>query len=66
MYANRIRGFIGLENWSNNSCFGYVIKALERSGYKHEEIERIVRAVRTEFEWMTVGEAKEHYERGPY
>jgi Holliday junction resolvasome RuvABC DNA-binding subunit len=56
-----------MELWTNSACFGYVIKALESLGYKPDEIQRVVNEMKYEgFEWTTLEEAEQHYQRSSY
>jgi len=55
-----------MEQWSNNACLGYVIKAMRDAGKKSAEIRDMVTAVRGQFDWVSVEEAKEIYNKSPY
>ena len=56
------------EEWSNNACRGYVIKAMENCGFSSDDIRRMmaIRQVLTElyevFDFCAVEEAAHYYE----
>ncbi|WP_379143532.1 hypothetical protein [Paenibacillus sp. sgz500992] len=52
-----------MEQWSNNACLGYILAALERKGWAKEQIREVTRAVYHEFDFKTVKEAANLYER---
>lgn len=54
------------EVWSNNACLGYVIDALERSGYESAEIQKIVSVLKESFDFLSLDEAAEHYCHSQY
>lgn len=49
------------EQWSNNSCLGYLIVALEDLGYTEKAIQDIVLATQSTFNSMTTKEAADYY-----
>lgn len=55
-----------MEEWSNNACLGYAIMGAKKLGYSEEQIKELVRAIYGEFDWKTVEEAKEVYNKSPY
>jgi hypothetical protein len=55
-----------MEQWSNNACLGYVIKGLREMGMSEDKIWNIVKSVRAEFDWITVEEAADIYNKSPY
>lgn len=55
-----------LEIWSNSSCLGYLIYALEQLGYYVKEIGGIVNAVKENFGVVSVEEAEVHYQNSRY
>lgn len=55
-----------MDQWSNNACLGYIVAALERKGWSEEEIKEVVRAVYTEFDFKTIDEARNIYNKSPY
>lgn len=55
-----------MEEWSNNACLGYIIKGLEKRGKSEEEIDEVVRAVRSQFDWVSVKEAADIYNKSSY
>ena len=54
------------ENWSNNSCRGYVIKAMENLNFKESDIKKVIQELRYIFDEMTLKEADEHYCKSRY
>lgn len=66
-----LRYLIGQEQssesrWSNNACLGYAILGAEKLGYKDEQIKELMRAVYGEFDWKSVDEAKDVYNKSSY
>lgn len=55
-----------MEMWSNNACLGYVIKGLQGMGIREEEIQQAVSAIRGQFDWISVEEAADIYNKSPY
>lgn len=56
-----------MEQWSNNACFGYAIAAAERIGMKSEQIDDLVKTMRSIMDMdLSVEEAKEVYNKSPY
>ncbi|GGF72275.1 hypothetical protein GCM10010912_16740 [Paenibacillus albidus] len=51
-----------MQQWSNNSCLGYIRSALERKGWPEEKIREVVKAVYSEFDFKTLEEARKVYE----
>lgn len=52
--------------WSNGSCRGYVIYAMENCGFKSADIRRVVAELHEVFDFKTLEEAEEHYQNSPY
>lgn len=52
--------------WSNNACLGYAILGAKKLKYSENEIEKLIRAIYGEFNWKSVDEAKETYNKSPY
>lgn len=52
--------------WSNHSAFGYAILAAERAGFSENDIQRLVRALRSQFDTVSLEEAAECYRKSPY
>lgn len=52
--------------WSNNASLGYAILGAKKLGYSEEQIGKLIRAIYSEFDWKSVEEAKEVYNRSPY
>lgn len=55
-----------MEEWSNNACLGYVIRAAVSLGYSKEKIQEIVSCVRGQFDFVSVEEAADVYNKSPY
>ncbi|WP_187355535.1 hypothetical protein ['Paenibacillus yunnanensis' Narsing Rao et al. 2020] len=55
-----------MDEWSNNACLGYIVAALTRKGWTHDQIKTVVGAVHTEFDFKTVDEARCIYEQSDY
>lgn len=54
------------EPWSNGSCRGYIIYAMENCGFKPDDIKRVVGELHYVFDLKTLQEAEEHYQNSPY
>lgn len=52
--------------WSNNAALGYAILGAKKLGYDEEQIQKLVRAIYSEFDWKSVDEAKKVYNESPY
>jgi hypothetical protein len=52
--------------WSNQSAFGYMILVAEQVGLSEGETQRLVRAMHTLFDQVTLGEAAQHYCKSSY
>lgn len=50
------------EDWSNDACRGYVIKAMENCGFQKKEIQQVVTALYEVFDFCAVEEAAEYFE----
>lgn len=66
-----LRYLIGQEQssesrWSNNACLGYAILGAEKLGYNDEQIQELVRAIYGEFDWKSVDQAKDVYNKSSY
>ncbi|MHA6530157.1 hypothetical protein [Paenibacillus sp. BAC0078] len=55
-----------MEEWSNRVCLGYIIAGLERKGWSEDQIRQVVGAVYREFDFITVEEAKDKYNKSYY
>lgn len=53
-------------DWSNGACRGYVIYVMENCGFKSADIERVVGELHDVFDFKTLDEAEEHYQKSPY
>lgn len=49
------------EAWSNNSCKGYIIKAMENKDFKRADIEKIIGELKYVFDEMTLQQADNYY-----
>ena len=56
--ANKTMG----EEWSNNACRGYVIKAMENCGFKSKDIRQVLTELYKVFDFCAVEEAAHYYE----
>jgi hypothetical protein len=45
---------------------GYVIMALENLDFRDEQIWQVIAEMRELFDWVSIPEAEEHYNDGPY
>ncbi|HWL23346.1 MAG TPA: hypothetical protein VNR38_06290 [Ureibacillus sp.] len=52
--------------WSNNAALGYAILGAQKLGYSEEEIEKLVLAIYSQFDWKTVDEARDVYNKSSY
>ena len=66
--GHRVFSFLedALEIWSNEACLGYVVEALQTESVERDDINRIVSAVKAEFERMSVDEAVQSYCQSKY
>lgn len=55
-----------MEEWSNNACLGYIISGLMNKGWTTKEIKEVVDAVHGEFDFLSIEEAKNVYEKSTY
>ena len=54
------------EEWSNNACRGYVIKAMENCGFHAKEIRQVLTELYEVFDIRGLEEAQQHFENSPY
>lgn len=54
------------DTWSNDACRGYVIWAMENCGFKPKEIKQVVAELYMVFDFKTIEEAVEHYNKSLY
>ena len=52
--------------WSENTCRGYVIYAMERCGFAHGDIRRVMADLHEVFDFCGLEEAQQHFENSPY
>lgn len=52
--------------WSNNACLGYAIMGARKLGYNDEQIHKLVRMIYGMFDFTSVDEAKDVYEKSDY
>ena len=50
------------EEWSNNACRGYVIKAMENCGFHAKEIQQVLIELYEVFDFCAVEEAADYFE----
>ena len=50
------------EEWSNNACRGYVIKAMENCGFHAKEIQQVLIELYEVFDFCSVEEAADYFE----
>lgn len=50
------------EEWSNNACRGYVIKAMENCGFKSKDIRQVLAELYEVFDFCAVEEAADYYQ----
>ena len=51
------------EEWSNNACRGYVIKAMENCGFSSDDIRRMMAELHELFDFVSLEEAEAHYQK---
>ena len=54
------------EEWSNNACRGYVIKAMENCGFHIKDIHQVLVELYEVFDFCAVEEAAHYYENWQY
>ncbi|KGX85200.1 hypothetical protein [Pontibacillus litoralis] len=54
------------EDWSNDACLGYAMLGMENMGYSERQIQELLRAIKSEFDWKSVEEAKCAYKDSSY
>ena len=54
------------EPWSNGTCRGYVIMAMENCGFADQDIRRIMAELYELFDFVSLDEAEAHYQKSPY
>ncbi|WP_157685453.1 hypothetical protein [Paenibacillus donghaensis] len=52
-----------MKQWSNNACLGYILAALKRKGWSKAQIKEVTHAVYFEFDFKSIKEAADLYER---
>lgn len=52
--------------WNEGACRGYVISAMERSGCKPADIQRVMGELHEVFDFISLEEAQAIYEKSPY
>ena len=50
------------EEWSNNACRGYVIKAMENCDFHAKEIRQVLTEIYEVFDFCAVEEAADYFE----
>ena len=54
------------EEWSNQSCIGYVIKGLDDAGFEGKELEQLVRYIQRTFDDTSLEQAADIYRQSRY
>ena len=54
------------EEWSNDACRGYVIKAMENCGFHANDINQVLVELYEVFDFCVVEEAAHYYENWQY
>lgn len=52
--------------WSNDACKGYLIKAMEDSEFKEEDIKKVIGELRYTFDFNSLDDAKQIYMKSKY
>ena len=52
--------------WSDNAFRGYVIYAMERCGFAHGDIRRVMAELHEVFDFCGLEEAQQHFENSSY
>lgn len=52
--------------WNNYACLGYAILGAMKLDYSEEQIQDLVKAIKSEFDWKSVPEAEKIYVNSPY
>ena len=47
--------------WSNDTCRGYCLKAMQKAGFKENQIKEVLEALYYSFDELTEGEAEKLY-----
>ena len=55
-----------MEDWSNNACLGYAIRAAKALKMTEKQIKDLVNEMKYCFDMRTIEEAKEEYCKSPY
>lgn len=55
-----------MDQWSNNSCLGYAIKAMENLKLDEETIKKVVSEMKYLFDVKTLEQAEEVYMKSRY
>ena len=54
----KINNFLSNNDYDNNACKGYIIRALEDLEYSREQIKEVLNNLRFQFDELTIQEAK--------
>ena len=54
------------EPWSNGSCRGCMIMAMENCGFAGDDIRRIMAELHEPVDFVSPEEAEAHYQKSPY
>lgn len=52
--------------WSNYACLGYAIVGAMKLGYSEQQIQNLVKAIKSEFDFRTISQAEKIYIDSPY
>lgn len=58
--------YINNMTWSNAACKGYVIDAMEKNGFSNKDIDKVIRNLKYSFDFLTIKEAEEIYNKSKY
>ena len=54
------------DQWSNDACIGYAITAMQATGLNEEQIQAVVAAMVSAFDFKTLEDAERIYSSSPY
>ena len=55
-----------IETWKNSACLGYIISAMENLDYEPEKIIEVIMELKELFDWISVQDAEEVYNKSTY
>lgn len=62
----QILEFSALEQWSNDVCRGYVIKAMKNKDFSEDQIQKVIYSLSAAFDNYTLEQAKQEYINSSY